>query len=232
MSTLLHQRLQNGYLNPPQNSSEAKRRWSRFAHKADVNMELKFEQYSLCGYSELSPDLEGIQAHIEHIAPKSQFPYQTFDYTNLIYCALSSEDLQNIDKQLVFGGHAKEDDYSSTKFISCTRPDCFNYFFYLSNGKVIPTPRMTEIEKDSAQYTIDLLNLNSQYLKNRRKKRLKEIDKLIDRYQNDPSLVEVATAYEIVPDNDNKLKPFPSAVRQKLGQIAEKVLSENYSTHL
>ena len=78
---------------PPQSWQEATNRWQRFGHKSQVNQYLLDEQYGLCAYSEIRPDMAGIGTHIEHVKPKSQFPEQTFDHNNLVTSALNSNDL-------------------------------------------------------------------------------------------------------------------------------------------
>jgi hypothetical protein len=95
---------------------------------------------------------------------------------------------------------------------------------YLSNGKVEPARVLEPYEKNKAQYTIDLLNLNSPYLVNQRKNWLDELDELINEHiQNDMSLLHLASI-DLVPTN-NKLSPFFSATRQRFGQIAEQLLA-------
>jgi len=104
---------------PPISSEQATRRWSRFDHKAELTNLLEMEQFGLCAYSELRPDQSGLGKHIEHIQPKSAYPQRTFDYQNLVLCALSDSDLNGRAKEDVFGGHAKLNNYDANRFISC-----------------------------------------------------------------------------------------------------------------
>jgi uncharacterized protein (TIGR02646 family) len=212
--------------NPPNTSTYATSRWRSFGHKAEVTRNLLSEQYGLCAYSELRHDQVGLGTHIEHIQPKSVFFELTFNYSNLVISALSSEDLATINRAEVFGGHAKLNRYDALLFISCLETDCARYFVYLSSGKVEPSLTLLENEKRQVQYTIDLLNLNSPYLTNQRKKWLDELDELIDEHiQNDMSLTHLASI-DLMPAN-NKLSPFFTANRQRFGQIAEQLLAND-----
>ena len=210
--------------NPPSTSEQATSRWSSFGYKAEVTVQLLAEQYGLCAYSEIRPDQLGLGTHIEHVEPKSANSARTFDYGNLALSALSSNDLKNIDKTEVFGGHVKLSTYDALLFISCLQADCARYFVYLSNGKVEFTRSLSQPEKDKAQYTIDLLNLNSPYLVNRRKRWLDELDELIDEHIRDHMSLPCLASIDLVPVND-RLSPFFTATRYRFGQIAEQVLA-------
>ena len=209
---------------PPATSDQAKTRWSRFSHKADVTEHLLAEQYGLCAYSEVRPDQLGLSTHIEHLEPKSANPARTFDYSNLVASALSSDDLKIIDRAEVFGGHAKLSKYDAHLFVSCLHANCARYFVYLSNGGVEPSRSLTQPEKDKAKYTIDLLNLNSPYLVNQRKKWLDELDALIDEHITNGMSLPCLASIDLVPASD-KLSPFFTATRHRFGNIAEQVLT-------
>ena len=218
--------LNRSHENPPTTSLQANSRWSSFGYKVDVTNHLLTEQYGLCAYSEVRPDQLSLGTHIEHVEPKSANPTRTFDYSNLVLCALSSEDLKNIDRTEVFAGHAKLSQYDALLFVLCLQANCARYFVYLSNGKVEPARTLESDEKDQAQYTIDLLNLNSPYLVNQRFNWLDELDKLIDEHiQTDMSLTYLASI-DLIPTN-NKLSPFFTANRQRFGQIAEQLLAND-----
>lgn len=211
---------------PPTTSDQATSRWSSFGYKADVTEHLLAEQYGLCAYSEVRPDQLGLGTHIEHLEPKSANPARTFDYSNLVASALSSDDLKIIDKDEVFGGHAKLSEYDAHLFVSCLHADCARYFVYLSNGGIEPARALTQREKEQVQYTIELLNLNSPYLVNRRKRWLDELDELIDEHIRDDMSLPCLASIDLVPTSD-KLSPFFTATRQRFGNIAEQVLTND-----
>lgn len=208
---------------PPTSSDQATSRWGSFGYKNLLTQQLSQEQYGLCAYSEVRPEQLGIGTHIEHVEPKSNNPARTFDYNNLVLCALSSDDLKIINSQDLFGGHAKLGQYDAELFLSCLEVGCSSYFIYLSDGKVEPSQLLTLSEKERAIYTRDLLNLNSPYLVTQRKNWLDELDALIDEHiENDMSLPDLA-AIDLLATND-KLSPFFTATRQRFGPVAEQLL--------
>lgn len=215
--------LQQAHQQPPQTEREATSRWRSFGHKQSVSEQLLAEQYGLCAYSEIRPETENYGTHIEHVQPKSHYPGLTFAYSNLVLSALSSDDLSQLAQAEVFAGHAKRDEYDASLFVSCLQADCARYFAYLSDGRVEPALALTPTEISQAEYTIQLLNLNSPYLVNRRKNWLNEIDSLIDDHlDQDWSLTHLA-AIDLLPTN-HKLSPFFSATRQRFANIAEQLL--------
>lgn len=218
--------LNRSHANPPNTSDEATSRWSSFNYKSMVTKYLLTEQYGLCAYSEVRPDKLNLGTHIEHVEPKSANPQRTFDYCNLVLSALSDDDLKHIDKANVFGGHAKLSKYDALMFISCLQADCARYVVYLSNGKVEPANVLNTTEHTQAQYTINLLNLNSPYLVNQRKNWIDELDALIDEHIAGGLSLPHLASIDLLPTN-NKLSPFFTATRQRFGRIAEQLLAND-----
>lgn len=219
--------LDKAHANPPITAGEATSRWDSFKHKAKVQENLLDDQYGLCCYSELRADLEGLGYHIEHLCPKSIYPVGTFDYANLAASALSKDDL-NIFKTIkedTFGGHAKLSAYDPALFISCHDPDCARYFAYLSDGRVVPRDKLDNFEKDRANYTIGLLNLNSLYLVNRRRRWHDELDQLFEEHLDKQWSVEHLAAIDLIPSN-KRLSQFFSLTRQFFGLVAEHVIQQ------
>ncbi len=222
----LHNRhLNNAHATPPTSSDEARRGWKHFADKDNLQQQLLDEQYQLCCYSELRADLEGIGYHIEHVQPKSKFPTLTFDYHNLAASAIHSEELSRL-KDEVFAGHAKLSQYDATRFVSCLRPDCSRYFRYLSDGRVVPAAELAPAEQDQATYTIKLLNLNSPYLTNLRRKWWEELEALFEEHIDDDMSLHHLAGIDLLPRNQS-LSPFFSLTRQFFGPIAEDVLHQD-----
>lgn len=218
--------------NPPTTEEEATNRWKSFRkHKARLVECLSYEQYGLCGYSEIRPDKVGLGTHIEHIEPKSKNPSRTFDYRNLILSALASDDLQSRAKDDVFGGHAKARVYDSSLFVSCLNPICSQHFVYLLDGRVEPSNKLDQNTQKNAQYTIDLLNLNSPYLVNLRQNWLDEIDTLIDEHIINEGSLECLAGVDLLPHGE-KLSEFFTATRQRFGSIAEIILREENEPRL
>lgn len=221
--------LDKAHSNPPITADEATSRWDSFRkHKAKVQENLLDDQYGLCCYSELRADLEGLGYHIEHIRPKSIYPVETFDYANLAASALSSDDLNTFKtiKEETFGGHAKLSEFDPALFISCHDTDCARYFAYLSDGRIVPRDKLDNFEEDQANYTISLLNLNSPYLVNRRRRWYDELDQLFEEHIDKQWSVEHLAAIDLIPSN-KRLSQFFSLTRQFFGHVAEQVIQQH-----
>lgn len=215
--------LEQAHANPPQTADEATSRWSSFGHKNTVTVFLQDEQYGLCAYTELRPDLVGLGTHIEHVQPKSRYPQRTFDFSHLVLCALDESDLQTRAVNDRFGGHAKLGEYDPALFVSCLQNDCPRFFAYLSDGRVVAAANLSVNETQQAQYTIDLLNLNAPYLLVQRKNWLDELDGLIDEHLDNDNSLEDLAAIDLLPTS-GKLSPFFSATRQRFARIADSLL--------
>lgn len=221
--------LNQSHANPPQTGDQATSRWGGFKHKTAVLEQLFDEQYQLCCYSEIRPDLLGLGSHIEHVQPKSQYPQRTFDYQNLAASALDSEsDLKTFKAQAdeVFAGHAKLGGYDPSLFVSCHQSDCARFFAYLSDGRVIPATRLTPDDKAKARYTITLLNLNSPYLITQRQGWWDELDQWLAEHDAQGWSLEHLAAVDLLPTG-GKLSQFFSLTRQFFGPMAEQVLTQH-----
>ena len=228
--------LNQSHANPPQTAKQATSRWGSFRHTQEVRELLLQEQYHLCCYSEFRPDEEGLGYHIEHVENKRQNPTRTFDYSNLAASALDDKNgLKQLKKpsqdaqEVVFGGHAsgKRASVDLTEFISCHQPDCAGYFAYLpTSGEVVPREGLMADDKAKAEYTIALLNLNSQFLITRRRQWAQELQSLFDQHiEKGWSLAHLAQV-DLLPSG-GKLNRFFSLTRQFYGPLAEQVLAQH-----
>lgn len=222
--------LNQSHLNPPTTNTNATSRWSNFNHKDYVRNSLLDEQFNLCCYSEIRADELGLGYHIEHVENKSQNPQRTFEYNNLAASALDSEnDLHALRNQghEVFGGHAsgKQQSVDMARFVSCHQLDCRRFFSYLSDGRIVPANNLFAHEFDKADYTITLLNLNSPYLVNLRKKWWDELDQLFQEHTTKGWSLHDLSSVDLVPRNFH-LSRFFSLTRQFFGNIAEQTLQQ------
>lgn len=138
--------------------------------KAKEHM-LEHEQAHLCVYCESKVNLN--QSHIEHIKPKAQdmYPHLTFVWENLaVSCNGTVHNPQN-DKDPHNCGHKKENEYDEALFIDPTVvTDIRDYFQYdVDDATILPSPKKPQ----SAQYTINILRLNSARLSKAREITLK-----------------------------------------------------------
>lgn len=220
--------LHNQHHHPPTTSKEATTRWQRFNDKLKNLELLLYEQYHLCCYSELRADEEGIDYHIEHIENKSQNPARTFDYTNLAASAFRSDNLKKLPNN-VFGGHTvgkqgKNSAVNMNQFISPLQANCADYFVYLSDGSIKPNARLSQIEQDKAQYTIDILNLDCPFLRTKREEIYKELESLLDKHTDDEMVYWAEI--ELFPIK-HRLSSFFTLKRRFFGNLAEQILA-NY----
>ncbi len=227
--------LNQSHINPPQTNDAATSRWKSFGHKQNVISCLLIEQYMLCCYSELRADQHGLGYHIEHVENKSQHPQRTFDYSNLAASALSSDSFTSFfatqptvnQPQLIFGGHApgKQNAVDMQRFVSPHQVDCARFFAYLSDGRIVPADGLDNTDADRAQYTVDLLNLNSPYLLTQRRRWWDELDKFFDEHIAEEMDLYCLACVDLLPRN-HSLSPFFSLTRQFFGSIAENVLHQ------
>ncbi|QHD04201.1 TIGR02646 family protein [Pseudomonas sp. S04] len=223
--------MNNSHASPPTTSDAATTRWSSFGYKSQVLDHLLEEQYGLCCYSEIRPDRAGLGFHIEHVENKSQHPQRTFAYDNLAASALDSvSDLQAFKAQRaeLFGGHAlgKSSGVDMGRFVSCHQPDCKHFFAYLSDGRVVPADGLSSQEEERARYTIDLLNLNSSYLQDLRKRWWDELEELFDEHIDQTMDLHCLAGIDLIPTG-GRLSQFFSITREFYGSVAEQVLEQN-----
>jgi uncharacterized protein (TIGR02646 family) len=216
----------------PQTSEQATRAWEKFGGKKPVLNALLKEQYRLCCYSELRADQEGLGYHIEHVENKGNIPQRTFDCTNLVASAITDESVLKNQGYEVFGGHAigKKVGCDMSRFISPHQVDCSRYFAYLSDGRIVPSEGLTQYERECADYTIKLLNLDCEYLRVKRKNWWKELESSLCEYEDKNLSIEKLAESRILPDN-NALESFFTLTRQFFGQIAEQTL-QNHAPQL
>ncbi len=106
-----------------------------------------------------------------------------------------------------------------TKFISCYQYGCESYFAYLSDGRIVPKDELNVTQRERANYTINLLNLNSRYLINLRRQRWDELDQLVLEHINNNWDLEQLCDLELnFLDSNHGLYPFFSLARQFFGK--------------
>lgn len=99
-----------------------------------------------------------------HIVPQSVNPSLTLDYYNI--CASCNSAIH---------GERHCDLAQENKILPITplQTDCADYFSFRIDGTIIPNSNKSQNEQDYAQETIDILNLNSNFLKSEREKIIK-----------------------------------------------------------
>ncbi len=121
------------------------------------------EQKQQCGYTELYIDnLE--DSHIDHYEKRSLFPSLTFDWDNFIVATKDNN----------FGANYKDNNYNiqANEYVDIYNPvhdRVEDYFIYTEWGEIEEIP-------GKVKKTVDVFNLNDEYLQKRREKIIKLID--------------------------------------------------------
>lgn len=124
------------------------------------------EQNFKCPYCE-SLIYDESEGNIEHIRPKDKFKELYLDYNNFLTSCRSTYSCDN------FKGSKWDEN-----FISPVLEDPRDYFTYdLYSGEIIPKSDDKMI-KEKAEKTIEILNLNHNNLKNKRRNFIKMLSKL------------------------------------------------------
>lgn len=127
------------------------------AIKQELKKSLIDEQHGLCCYCECTITKD--TSHIEHFKPKGNPLYSNLqlDYNNLH----ASCGFNRSGKPEEHCGHKKYDEFVP-ELISPLEPDCSTHFAYTLFGEIKHTTNRGKI-------TIELLNLNSELLKEKRR---------------------------------------------------------------
>jgi len=218
--------------NPPETALAAKKAWRR-ANKKDIRKACYKQQYGLCAYTELSLDDTELGYHLEHIAPRSRYPERTFNSHNIILSIMGDVQSGTLQQHEKFGGHYKSEEYADDWFISPFNRDCATFFTYHPSGLVKASKTLGASERTKAYKTIRVLNLNANYLVERRRECLRAlVDEIytlgeIDNFLNgEIDIPKFSVKSQRVPDelvqlaietleiNDRKLPEFYSAKKQ------------------
>lgn len=145
--------------------------WDDMNDHYEVKQELREhmlleEQNFKCPYCE-SLIYDESEGNIEHIRPKDKFKELYLDYNNFLTSCRSSYSCDN------FKGSKWDEN-----FINPVLEDPRDYFTYdLYSGEIIPKSDDKMI-KEKAEKTIEILNLNHNNLKNKRRNFIKMLSKL------------------------------------------------------
>ena len=207
----------------PTSPTDATSAWRSFSYKHRTTSHCLHEQLGLCAYSEVRLDDKDLGMHLDHVEPKSKNSVRTFDHRNLLLSAINSEKIAGMAKADVFGGHYRLNRYSRHGFISPLWPDSRRYFHYTSDGIIEPAIGLTIKDTRKAQYTIAVMNLNAPLLVNRRRHVIEEVEDAIDDMLARSVALDLFAEAELC-DTHNRLQPFHSAVRERLGAFGEGII--------
>jgi len=206
----------------PENPTRAWKSYNRAEKRDEILRDLFKRQKSLCAYCEIELGLahdQGIGRHIEHILPKSRHHELTFEYSNMLLSCFSTGGeihTSENDPAPISCGHAtnkKGNLWNEDLFIKPTDYDCEQYFSFELDGEISPHPELNEEEKQRAQYTIDLLNLNCLRLVRLREDIIVEGYGIINELQNEESALQYFLECEVSEFN-GKVQEFINLRKQ------------------
>lgn len=132
---------------------------------------LRNEQEELSAYTELmivgKPDL-----HIDHYIKKGLEQTLTFDWNNLLV------DIRDSNFGACFKDNKINDLKQYNTILNPVRDDAQDYFYYALSGKIEVNPELSDADRQKAQNTIDIFNLQHKTLVGKRSNLIKTIDNL------------------------------------------------------
>lgn len=127
---------------------------------------------TFCNYCE-QPISDSTKGHIEHLAPRKQYPKLVFDWHNLY---LSCKEPEHCGE---FKDSGKGVPYSPDQLVRPDQEDPEAIFRFFSTGKVQPRPGLDQQTRERAEETIEALNLNAKKLVNARSATAKQAEAVI-----------------------------------------------------
>ncbi|TAH38054.1 MAG: TIGR02646 family protein [Planctomycetota bacterium] len=180
--------------------------WSTFIGlpcHVELTSSLRIEQHYLCCYCEL--ELSDGECHVEHMEPRSIAPQRTYEYSNLAvscngglveHCGRFKDDRHYNPKYR----------YDAALFSSPYQPATAPLFAYLQDGTVTAAPGQ---DKAKVTYMVGYLGLNCCRLKERRRSQACCLIDMLGLVP-DPTMVTWAKNYYLEPEQDGRLRQFPS----------------------
>ncbi len=150
---------------------------------------MHYEQGGLCIYCQqkLPPKAKKessahIRSHLEHIHPRSSYPFLIFDYCNLSVSCEGFDCKIEITNQLPkkeFCEHRKANEYDEKYFLNPVEvKDIENYFVYdVLTLEILPKHKEGSDDFKKAEYMRKILDLNNKELIRMRKKLVNHIEK-------------------------------------------------------
>ncbi len=135
------------------------------------------EQDGLSGYTEKLLDKENDLLHIDHFKKRKLFNTSddVFNWANLIVD----------EKNPLYGADAKDNGPNGVKtreeyarIVNPAEEDPHHYFQYMADGQIVPSDGLGDAEREKAQHTIDVFNLNYSALRNARKDKIRNVKSL------------------------------------------------------
>jgi len=190
--------------------------WSYVSHndKEVIWQQLDVMQQKRCAYCEntLQDKKGNRKAHIEHLRQRNRYPQGTFQWDNLFGSCNRNNSCGNYKDRLPLYNHAD--------IIKMDIEDPEHFFLFVSDGTIVIRSELSEQDKDRAQETLRVFNLDSM---NGSLRHMRKI--AIQGYlQTAEELLQLATEfdreewYPLLQEEINKTKhlPFSTAIKHIL----------------
>lgn len=168
--------------------------------KKQLKIQLLQEQGGICCYC--GDRITYTDSNIEHFLPKddSLFPELQLEYSNLLSSCLGGQVDRQTNKRFPLSCNAKKN--NKIVPVSPTDPQCEKQFIYDDDGNIYGLT-------DNARSAIQILNLNNEVIKNRRKA---AIDAYMDLELSSEEEWENEVSYVLQRDQNGMFKPYCFAV--------------------
>ncbi len=164
--------------------------WDEFHQNAQEDYEFirdkaLEEQRNECAYTGIWLGEETSNTvHIDHFRKKSIYPETTFCWKNL-FVAAKGLDYGSDYKDNQIKGPKQNADIQYQAFWSPLQANLENCFWYRQDGTIEPREGLSHSEKEMAERTIQMYNLNAHDLRNRRQLIILQIRNIISQFTND-----------------------------------------------
>lgn len=156
-----------------QAAQNARLNWDEFHENAQKDYELvrdkalKDQRYE-CAYTGIwLGNGTSRTVHLDHFRKKAIYPDTTFCWHNLFAAAKDLEYGSDYKDRQIHGPKSNADRQYQT-FWSPLQANLKDYFWYRQDGTMEPVEHLSKDEKEMAERTIEMYNLNASDLKNKR----------------------------------------------------------------
>ena len=151
--------------------------------RRNLAIEILEEQNNLCIYCEKLVESYPKYCHIDHFKKRDFFPKQTLNYDNLVIsCNNENRCAKYKDKNI------SKEDYE--KIINPVIENPENFLEYTMCGELEAKSDLNDYDKEKAEFTIKILNLNERSLVEERKNVIKQLSCIINEIETIEQLSE------------------------------------------
>ena len=193
-------------------------------------------QHELCAYCEIA--IKGWRRQIEHVIPQSDDESgkaKALDIYNMVACCIGGTESKASKHGGPSCGQAKGNQNDENFIDPRILPALPSLMKVIDNGRIEADEnacQMAGFLSDHVTRTIEILNLNAEWLRSLREKRwngLEEERQLIDD-TDDPDMMDDWIRSELMPDQDGRLVSFFTTTRSYFSPLSERILAQQPQT--